>query len=643
MKISLIIPVYNVERYLARCLDSVLAQTERDFEAICVDDGSTDGSHKILLDYAMRDKRIRIYVQENKGLSGARNTGLDAATGEWVAFLDPDDYLPPNALATFLRVAEESGESVVVSAYYEKDSHQSTADKLPPRWKRMAPALKQLVGKRKMQSSAWNKFYRADLLKNRRFIEGIYFEDWPFVTELFGDLASFALVEAPCYVYCTNGDAASIVRSPFNEKKAASYRAGIDHVTRYFASHPQRKWAMKRVAIAQKMLEKRLKRSSAGGNSKPFKFLEDAFHSIAAAIGAWKCLHLWKTIDKKKIVFNQFQGSGFGCNPKYIALELLRRRKDLDLVWLVRNPGEGGFPAGIRTVAWKSPAALKELATAKVWVSNHTLGAFVKHRGLVKKPGQVYLQTWHGSFGIKRCPECTSRKEAQMMDAFIVHSRWEAERGPEWFPGLKTTLPLGHARNDILVQAGERSHGDKTLLYVPTFRDDGALDAYLTDFEPILAALKERWPGQWRVQIRLHPNMKKKGIGIADFALASGCGRAVADVTAHPDIQELMRDADVVISDYSSCIFDFALTRRPAFIYAPDRREYEAGRGLYFPLADTPFPVAEDVASLAAAIRSFEEAPYRERLERFFADMGSVEDGHAAERIADCIEKELKS
>ena len=204
--------------YIAMCLASVLAQTYGDFEAICVDDGATDSSHKILLDYAMRDKRIKILVQENKGLSGARNTGLDAAHGEWITFLDSDDFLPPHALETFIRVAEESGEKVVVSAYYDKDSSSQTSLAAPPRWERKSPALKNLVGKRKMQSSAWNKFYHADLLKSRRFIEGIYFEDWPFVTELFGDIESFALVHAPCYVYCTNGDAASIVRSPFNRR-----------------------------------------------------------------------------------------------------------------------------------------------------------------------------------------------------------------------------------------------------------------------------------------------------------------------------------------------------------------------------------------------------------------------------------------
>lgn len=100
MRFSIIIPVYNVEPYLRECLDSVLRQTFSDWEAICVDDGSTDGSAAILDDYARRDKRFLIIAQPNGGLSAARNTGLAAATSEYVLFLDSDDWVEPNTLET---------------------------------------------------------------------------------------------------------------------------------------------------------------------------------------------------------------------------------------------------------------------------------------------------------------------------------------------------------------------------------------------------------------------------------------------------------------------------------------------------------------------------------------------------------------
>lgn len=98
MQFSIIIPVYNVEPYLRECLDSVLQQTFSDWEVVCVDDGSTDGSAGILQEYASRDNRIKVITQPNGGLSAARNTGLDNAIGDYILFLDSDDWLEPNAL-----------------------------------------------------------------------------------------------------------------------------------------------------------------------------------------------------------------------------------------------------------------------------------------------------------------------------------------------------------------------------------------------------------------------------------------------------------------------------------------------------------------------------------------------------------------
>lgn len=363
------------------------------------------------------------------------------------------------------------------------------------------------------------------------------------------------------------------------------------------------------------------------------KALENLFHALAACVGRWRCRHVYTQVEPKRIVFNQFQGSGFGCNQKYIALELLKRRSDLDLVWLARDPAavQRELPKGIRAVAWKSPDAFRELATAGVWVSNHNLGHFVRHRGLVKKAGQRYYQTWHGSFGIKRCTETLAPAEAKMLDTFFANCSWEADLAREWFGAGTEIRLIGHPRNDLIVRSGTRAQGaERTLLYVPTFRDDGALDAYLTDFAAVVEALGKRWPASWKVQVRLHPNMRKKGVRLP----FSG---SVEDVTDHPDIQELLAAADVVISDYSSCIFDFALSGRPAFIYAPDRAKYESDRGFYYPLSATPFPVAESVDALVGAVSAFDEVAYRDRLAAFFAEKGSAEQGDAAAKAVDLI------
>ena len=113
MKVSIIIPCYNSERYLKACMDSVLAQSMPDFEAILIDDGSVDATLKLAKEIAASDSRVSVYHQENSGVCAARNLGLDHACGEWITFVDSDDLLPADALETMLSAAEDHVDMVV--------------------------------------------------------------------------------------------------------------------------------------------------------------------------------------------------------------------------------------------------------------------------------------------------------------------------------------------------------------------------------------------------------------------------------------------------------------------------------------------------------------------------------------------------
>lgn len=133
MKFSVIIPVYNVEAYLRDCLDSVLKQTFADWEAVCVNDGSTDGSADILNEYAARESRLKVITQPNGGLSVARNTGIKAAEGEYVLFLDSDDWLEENALEVLS--ANLDGEDMLCFSgrrFFESEKAFHDADQLKP-------------------------------------------------------------------------------------------------------------------------------------------------------------------------------------------------------------------------------------------------------------------------------------------------------------------------------------------------------------------------------------------------------------------------------------------------------------------------------------------------------------------------------
>lgn len=372
------------------------------------------------------------------------------------------------------------------------------------------------------------------------------------------------------------------------------------------------------------------------------KAIENVFQGVRRSIGRFLCRRIWTRIEPRKIVFEQFHGNGYGCNLKYIANELLRRG-GWDVVWLANRPKAGVYPQGVRVVARRSSAALRELATAGFWCFNHNVGHFVRHRGLVKKPGQRYYQTWHGSFGIKYCHDVVTPDERAMIDGVISNSVPSRNEMRSCFGEDIPLLDLGYPRLDPLVtcdpalRAEVRSRlgtpdGVKTLVYAPTFRDDGDRSAYLADFRPLLAALSARFGGEWRIWLRLHPNLRKHDVRLEVEGAAD-------DVSTYEDLQELMVASDAMISDYSSCVFDYILTGKPAFLYVPDRAKYEGDRGLFYPLEESPFPVCATEAELEAAVHGFSEADFAAREREFLRRAESVEDGRSAARVADFLEK----
>lgn len=180
MKFSVIVPVYNVEAYLDDCLRSLQTQDYSDYEVICVNDGSTDSSRKILTAWETRMPQMRVIDRANGGLSAARNTGLQAATGDYVVFVDSDDWVEPMMLA---RLAEESdGEDMICFACRRTDNN--TYDTLQPEQDRgWSYYNRHALEHRKVPFvCVWQRCYRRDFLKdnNLRFREGILHEDNEF-------------------------------------------------------------------------------------------------------------------------------------------------------------------------------------------------------------------------------------------------------------------------------------------------------------------------------------------------------------------------------------------------------------------------------------------------------------------------------
>ena len=364
-------------------------------------------------------------------------------------------------------------------------------------------------------------------------------------------------------------------------------------------------------------------------------------------------------VRQRKIVFYNMRGGPFGDHQKYITLELLRRGTDVDIVWLARDCAAfaASAPRGVRIVRYDSFAALRELATARVWCVNQSQNFFI-FRGLRKRAGQVYVQTYHGSLGIKRIGadragdgtlrlwEDVLRRDAEMIDYLVADSEWEARSVYSTrFFGHGECLLFGHPRNDVFFRDGSTtrtkvrdafgiSPDDRMLFYAPTHRTDRRTDVILRDFSSLVAEAGRRFGGRWRIVVRLHPNMLSY-VHDLDF------GADAVDATRYPDMQELLIAADALVSDYSSCMFDFMLTRRPVFVYAPDIEAYQKVQGFYYPMSETPFPVAKTEAELAENIKAFDEDKYRAGVELFLEGKGCVEDGHATERVCDLIEKTM--
>lgn len=239
-EISVIVPVYNVEQYLPQCLDSIINQTFKDIEIICINDGSTDNSGKILEQYAQKDDRIKIIHQENQGLSVARNNGMAQAIGEYVSFIDSDDFIHPKFIETLYQAIIQN-DCDIAGCDFQKVYNNEIPVSRSKQSKKYVPALEVLLDKRNfIHFNVWNKLYKKEAIKNIKFVENLYFEDWVFNLCVFAQNTSFAWVNEKLYGYRISKN--SIMRSQFNEKKLYSYVRGIEIVAEYFQTKHPHEW-----------------------------------------------------------------------------------------------------------------------------------------------------------------------------------------------------------------------------------------------------------------------------------------------------------------------------------------------------------------------------------------------------------------
>ena len=202
--ISVIVPIYKVERYLAKCIDSILAQTYSNLEIILVDDGSPDMCGEICDDYALKDERINVIHKENGGLSSARNAGIDIAQGEYIGFVDSDDYIEPYMYEKLYCAIEQNNCRLAVcniNYVFENGKVVPKCDKEKDKLMDFEEAIIEMNTYRIFDMGAWSKLYHKDLFKTIRFPVGKLSEDFFIMPQIFDKAQRISYVSTPCYNY----------------------------------------------------------------------------------------------------------------------------------------------------------------------------------------------------------------------------------------------------------------------------------------------------------------------------------------------------------------------------------------------------------------------------------------------------------
>lgn len=274
--ISVIIPIYNVEKYLRRCLDSVKNQTFTDWEAICVNDGSPDKSAEILAEYAAKDSRFRIVNKENGGLSDARNAGMAVATGDYILYLDSDDFIHPQTMEIAHGLALRDGSDIVSFTYDRiyrpqlmiRHILKLNTDNVVPRRFNKIYDLKRIktlktddvyeyaterthnkAGRKKKwlikHCQVWKNLYKRELIADVPFIKGILFEDFPWWSNVILRNPRTTIVPLPLYFYIPNFG--GIVLSAKQLRIMKSLCVGLEDAYTKYASqasqYQMKKWS----------------------------------------------------------------------------------------------------------------------------------------------------------------------------------------------------------------------------------------------------------------------------------------------------------------------------------------------------------------------------------------------------------------
>jgi CDP-glycerol glycerophosphotransferase len=686
--LSLVLVVHREQGWLPELAESVLSQDFRDLELIAIDDASPDHAPGMLDALAERDARVRVrHLAERVGPGEARNLGLEMASGDYAWFVSSTDVVPEGALAgvagllagaarpAMLLVnhvhAEVTGGSrpgphAALSA--ELGGEGGTLDSHP---QLAAAAL-----------GAFDKLFRVELLRELglRFGPGAFSEltlTWPLL--LGGERAAGdpepryirrrppnAMREGSPFDAFAQYDAVLAREAP-DERRRLVFPAMLKHELgllgglpegerrRFFELMSEGYRGAGQPPLGSRALELRA-RLVERGDWRAYRLFEESLATRrklaparvrrevrrrakqaarvrSGAVQRHYRRQLREPLDPNLAVFAAYWYRGYSCNPRAIYERLRELRPEVHGVWLVNTQGAQTIPDGVDYAMSGTREYYDLIARASWFVNNVNFP-----NNVVKREGTVHVMTHHGT-PLKRMG-LDVQKPAGAAGLLRRCARWDfsvsqnAFTTPIWervYPTRYESLETGYPRNDVLANArpeeAERIRaelgiepGQRAVLYTPTHRE------YQEEYVPLLdpARVAGALGDGWVFLARAH-------YFYGDVDLARGGGRVI-DVSGHPSIEELCQAADVLVTDYSSIMFDYAVLDRPIVIYAPDWEEYREKRGTTFDLtAEPPGLVARSEPQLVEALRAGDEASALRAA--FRARFCYLDDGRAAERV----------
>lgn len=362
-------------------------------------------------------------------------------------------------------------------------------------------------------------------------------------------------------------------------------------------------------------------------------------------------------VQKNKVFIDCFEGLGYRCNCKYLAEAL--KKYDYEIVWNLSDRAVDDIPEWITKVKRYSFEYFREVYTSKIYITNDGVEPKIH-----KRENQIFICSWHGAGPFKKtnidlCPMNAELKKYfeemyRNIDIFVSPSKFNTQVIRRAFGYEGEILECGSPRMDCLLNKNnfrDKICGyykidpkSKIVLYAPTFRkssigDEGSsvtsFEKYDIKWEMIRESLEKRFGGSFVLLYRFHHMLYR-------FAESRMAYPDAINVTLYPDVQELLGAADVLITDYSSIMWDFSLQRKPVFLYQNDVDEYIRDRGFYSDIEEWPYIKARTSEELSEKILGFDNDKYVTELNQFLEKYGTFDDGHACERTIEHISRMLE-